>query len=88
MYSVNGGDSAATSHGVFHTERPNECELVEAGIWRMGAKPADGFSPPFDDHLVEGRCRRCICIMVTSSTKSVVKVPSYLVRQIMGSVVH
>ncbi len=58
-------------------------DLTNAGIWRTGLKPADGLSPPFDDRLLEERCRRCICIMVTSGTESVVKVPSDLLRQIM-----
>jgi len=41
--------------------KPN---LTKAGIWRTGQQPPDGLTPPFDDHLLEERARRCICVMV------------------------
>jgi len=63
-------------------------DLADAGIWRGGAKPADGLTPPFDERLLEDRCRRCICIMVTSGDEAVVKVPSDLMRQITGGFDH
>lgn len=63
-------------------------ELTEAFIWRTENKPADGLSPPFDDRLLEERCCRCHCIMVTSGTGSVVKVPSELLRNGKADIVH
>ena len=59
-------------------------DFTEAYIWRTGCKPAGALSPPFDDGLLEERSRRCICIMVTSGTGSMIKVPSDLLRQITG----
>ena len=42
-------------------------DFDEANFWRAAISPADGLSPLFDEGLLEDRCRRCMCIMVTSA---------------------
>jgi hypothetical protein len=57
-------------------------DLFRVAMWRNGARPADGLSPPFDNRFLEDRARRCNCILINSGTESVIKIPSDLMREI------
>lgn len=61
--------------------------IVETGMWRRGTKPPEGLAPPFDDHLMEERCKRCICVTVRvdGGPDEVVKLDSDLLRQMFGN---
>jgi hypothetical protein len=41
-----------------------EPDLEEAGAWRNGVKPPDGFAPPYPDDAVNERLKRCIVVGV------------------------
>lgn len=62
-------------------------DLEEAGAWRNGVKPPDGFAPPYPDDAVNERLKRCIVVGVRvdrNAPDGFIKIDDTMMAEIMG----